>query len=259
MNKIPRLRMFAGPNGSGKSTLNSVINPNLLGVYINPDEIENEIRQCDFLDLASYGVRTTSAEILGFFKCSKLLERVSLVDEVHELSFSDEKLSFFAVSVNSYFASVAADFIRRKLLKSATSFTFETVMSSDDKVALLQQALQRGFRTYLYYVATEDPIINISRVNHRVKMGGHSVPRDKIISRYYRSLGLLQEAVRYTNRAYFFDNSSNERVWVAEVTDGKDLEMKTDTMPRWFKTAVWDPFSSMEDEPSKDRKVEKRD
>jgi len=36
----PRLRMFAGPNGSGKSTIKSVIRRELLGVYVNPDEIE---------------------------------------------------------------------------------------------------------------------------------------------------------------------------------------------------------------------------
>lgn len=36
----PRLRMFAGPNGSGKSTLKEVIRAEMLGIYINPDEIE---------------------------------------------------------------------------------------------------------------------------------------------------------------------------------------------------------------------------
>lgn len=43
----PRLRMFAGPNGSGKSTLKSSIetkDPNLWGIYINPDEIEQKIQ-----------------------------------------------------------------------------------------------------------------------------------------------------------------------------------------------------------------------
>ena len=38
--KIPRLRIFAGPNGSGKSTIKEVISKELLGIYINPDEIE---------------------------------------------------------------------------------------------------------------------------------------------------------------------------------------------------------------------------
>jgi predicted ABC-type ATPase len=113
-------------------------------------------------------------------------------------------------------------------------------MSSADKVLFLQKAQQRGFRTYLYFVATEDPIINISRVRNRVRLGGHPVPDDKVISRYARSLGLLLDAIQYTDRAYIFDNSGPSKIWLAEVTDGKTLTLKSDRMPAWFKTAVWD-------------------
>lgn len=246
MSEIPRLRMFAGPNGSGKSTLKSVISPALLGIYINPDEIEKEILEHDFLDLTAFGVKTNAEEILEFFNKSPLLQTADLQDEARELRFSDDKLSFFSVSVNAYYASVAADFIRQKLLQSGTSFTLETVMSFRDKVDLLHKAQLRGFRTYLYFIATEDPIINISRVKHRVKMGGHPVPEDKIISRYQRSLDLLREAVRYSHRAYIFDNSGNEQVWLAEITEGKLLELKTDTMPHWFKLALWDRLGEVE-------------
>ncbi len=241
MNDVPRLRMFAGPNGSGKSTIKSVISPALLGVYINPDELEREIRQRDFLDLAVYAVQTEAKEVLTFFQTSVLLEKAGLLDEAEALRFNDGKLSFFAVSVNAYFASVAADFIRCKLIEACKSFTFETVMSSPDKVALLERARQRGYRTYLYYVATDNPEINITRVRHRVRHGGHPVPEDKIVSRYARSLGLLAEAIRHTNRAYIFDNS-NEPTWLAEITDGKVLEMKAGQMPAWFKKAVHDKF-----------------
>lgn len=246
MSDVPRLRMFAGPNGSGKSTLKSVISPALLGVYINPDDIERDIRERDFLDLAAFGVQTSAEEILDFFNHSSLLITANLLDEANELRFNDDKLSFHNVVVNAYFASVAADFIRQKLLKSRTSFTLETVMSFGDKVELLREAQQLGFRTYLYFIATEDPIINISRVRHRVKMGGHSVPEDKIVSRYRRSLVLLHQAVRYSHRAYIFDNSSSERVWLAEVTGGKVLEIKTDAIPQWFKSALWDTFGEIE-------------
>lgn len=238
----PRMRMFAGPNGSGKSTIKGVIGPELLGVYINPDEIEKEIRDFDFLDFTSYGVETTADEVLLFFQESSFLARAGLAEEAEELRFNDGKLSFYAVSVNSYFASVAADFIRRKLLDAGITFTFETVMSHPGKVDLLRKAQERGFRTYLYYVATEDPEINISRVENRVASGGHPVPREKIIERYHRSLDLLADAVQYTDRAYIFDNSGHEKVWVAEVTGGSDLEIKTDTMPHWFKTSLWDKF-----------------
>ena len=230
--------MFAGPNGSGKSTIKSVIPPALLGVYINPDEIENGIRMRGYLDFREFTVETSEEEIARFLATSPLLQKAGLCQDAQFLCFRDGKLHFQSVAVNSYFASVIADFLRQKLLERRVSFTFETVMSSEDKIALLEKAQRLGYRTYLYFVATGDPIINISRVKNRVKlMGGHDVPEEKIVSRYYRSLGLLIKAVRNTNRAYIFDNSQHEHIWLAEITDGKTLEIKTDHVPAWFQSA----------------------
>lgn len=59
-------------------------------------------------------------------------------------------------------------------------------------------------------------------------------PRTKLSSVTHRSLALLADVVTCADRAYLFDNSGSERVWVAEVTDGAELEMKTDLMPYWF-------------------------
>jgi predicted ABC-type ATPase len=246
MSKLPRLRMFAGPNGSGKSTIKSVIRPELLGVYINPDDIEGEFRLQSFLDLGAFGVSATAEEVFSFFRRSELLEKADLPAVTESLRLEGGKLSFHQVEVNSYLASATADFIRHELLESGTSFAFETVMSSQDKVSFLKKAQERGFRTYLYYVATEDPIINISRVRNRVRLGGHPVPEDKIVSRYGRSLSLLADAIRHTNRAYIFDNSRRQHIWLAEVTDGKVLEMRSDSMPVWFKRAVWDKLMPTE-------------
>ncbi len=230
---IPRLRLFAGPNGSGKSTLNSIISKKLLGVYINPDEIEKEIKKFDFLDMTAYCVKTNSDEVLSFFQNHPLLKKADLEDDLYLLKFTDNKIDFFNISVNSYYASVCADFIRHQLLKSKISFTFETVMSSRDKVEFLKKAQEAGYRTYLYFIATKDPIVNISRVQNRVNLGGHSVPKEKIISRYYRSLELLNEAVKYSSRAYIFDNSGQEKLWVVQINNGKEFEFKTDTIPEW--------------------------
>ena len=213
LENTPRLRMFAGPNGSGKSTIKSILKPNLLGFYINPDEIEAEINKSDFLDFGHYGIQTGKEEVLKFFQNSKLLEKTDLADEVEFLRFNENRLIFADISVNSYYASVASDFIRQKLVLSHQSFTFETVMSSPDKIDFLAKAQQFGYRTYLYYVATDSPLINISRVKYRFKTGGHDVPADKIESRYYRSLDFLSEAVKFTNRAYIFDNSGSEFQW----------------------------------------------
>jgi predicted ABC-type ATPase len=243
MNKeIPRLRMFAGPNGSGKSTFKSIIPHELIEIYINPDEIEKEIHEKGFLEFQPYRITTSPNEVLDFFTQSPLLKAMSLLENAQCLRFNDEKLIFHEVEINAYFASVAADFIRNKLIQDNRSFTFETVMSNRDKIELLRKAQIRGYRTYLYYIATEDTQINISRVQNRVQMGGHSVPEDKIVLRYRRSLDLLMEAVQFTNRAYIFDNSAQEHILVAEITNGKALEMKTDLMPTWFRKALWDKF-----------------
>ena len=238
----PRMRMFAGPNGSGKSTMKDLLRPEWLGVYVNADEIEKGIRQHGCFDPAEFVVSCTGPELQAFLLQSTLLSQADLLPQVPMLKWTGGKLQFDGVEVNSYWASVLADFIRHKLLASKTSFTFETVMSSPDKVDFLHKAQQAGFRTYLYYVATEDPEINISRVSNRVKQGGHPVPEDKIRKRYLGSLALLPQAVAFADRAFIFDNSSHagSHILVAEVTHGEEVEMKTDSMPYWFKSALWD-------------------
>jgi predicted ABC-type ATPase len=243
--RTPRLRMFAGPNGSGKSLLKSYLPEELLGVYLNPDEIEQEIKKQGFLDFATYGVATTIDEVLAFFNGSSFLISAGFGDAAKRLGFANDRLDFMKVEVNSYFASVACDFLRQKLLGQKISFTFETVMSHPSKVRLLEQAQHASYRTYLYFIATDDPEINISRVRNRVKLGGHSVPEDRIAPRYYRSLDLLMDAIRHANRAYVFDNSGDNKkhTWLAEITDGKELELKSNKIPAWFKRSVLDKIN----------------
>jgi predicted ABC-type ATPase len=191
--------MFAGPNGSGESVLKSHLPPSLLGVYLNPVEIEMQMRVDGELDLRSLGVETTPEEVLLFFRTSAFLKTAGLADTVKRLCFSDGRVGFRAGEVNAYLASVTVDFLRMKLLEQKVTFTFETVMSHPSKVSLLKQARHAGYRTYLYYVATDDPAINVSRVANRVALGGHAVPEDKIVERYHRSLGLLMDALRHVS------------------------------------------------------------
>ncbi len=238
---VPRMRMVAGPNGSGKSTLNGLLRPDLFGVYVNADDIERQVRETGgTLDLRAYGVHAYEPEVLMHFTNSRLLEVAGLSDAAKALHFWGGRLDFRDVPFNAYFAAVAAGFIRIKLLVVGASFTFETVMSSPDKLALLRDARARGYRTYLYYVATDDPTANVLRVRQRVRRGGHAVPEDKIVSRYHRSLALLADAVRLTDRAYVWDNSGASLLWLAEVTGGRHLELRTEHVPQWFRRALLD-------------------
>lgn len=72
--EIPRLRMFAGPNGSGKSTLKSMIRSKLLGIYINPDEIEKEIQEKKIFNLESFGILASKEEVVDFLSKHSVLK-----------------------------------------------------------------------------------------------------------------------------------------------------------------------------------------
>ena len=197
------------------------------------------------MDFGEFNVDCSNDSLRQHFHNSALAIRAGIVDLFDHLTVNGEFLSIPKQAANSYLASILADFIRQQLVKRRLSFTFETVMSSADKVDLLAKARIEGFRTYLYYIATDDPAINVWRVKRRVELGGHNVPTDKIISRYHRSLALLLEAIRNSDRAYLFDNSGIEQYSIAEITSGRVLQMRSDTLPNWFKQAIWDKLQQV--------------
>jgi predicted ABC-type ATPase len=243
---VPRLRMFAGPNGSGKTTVKMHLNKpeHWFGVYINPDELEATVRHTGQISLTSLNMSISTEEIRRYFAHSAFLQTQNLHTVADQITSRDSVLDFGGVVLNSYLASVLADFLRRKALDEGRSMSFETVMSHPDKVEFLKQAQARGFRTYLYYIATEDPEINLQRVKNRVVAGGHDVPADKIVERYHRSLSLLGTALRFTHRAFLFDTSEAEPWYFAEVSNGTAIELKhRQEIPGWFEP-IWNQFQT---------------
>lgn len=240
---LPRLRMFAGPNGSGKTTIKTGLErtANWFGTYINPDDIEKHIRETGRLSLAEFDLSIEIERLRQHFSSSSLLRERGSFLVAEDWSIESDAICFPSDRMDSYVASVLSDFMRRTALAESKSFSFETVMSSPDKVEFLKEAQARGFRTYLYFVATEDPLINIERVRYRVEEGGHDVPRDKIISRYRRSIDLLREAIRHANRGFLFDTSGEAPWYFAETTDGSAIELKSESVPNWFRP-IWDDF-----------------
>lgn len=246
----PRLRVFAGPNGSGKSTIFDVLKPEWIGVYVNADEIEKQLRQSGALNLNTFELMDSAdalqERIRAHLAASELLAKHGLSQVAQVVAVGpDRQLQLPRELANSYVAAVLADAIRRELLAQGSTFTFETVMSSPDKIDFMRQAQALGYRTYLYFVATDAPEINMSRVKLRVSQGGHDVPEDLIRSRYVRSIGLLDDACSAANRAYIFDNSGDAHEWIAEVCDGTELIVHANTLPAWFtNTTLWQSFNA---------------
>lgn len=105
-------------------------------------------------------------------------------------------------------AAVMAEKLREKALKQRQSFTFETVMSTRRNIKLLRKARECGYFIRCVYVLTADPNINIWRIFSRTAAGGHSVPKEKIISRWHKALKLLPELVRLSDVISIYDNSA---------------------------------------------------
>lgn len=104
-------------------------------------------------------------------------------------------------------AQAVAQEMRDACIRDRTGFTFETVMSHPSKIEEMALAARSGFRVRLIFVGVEDPIINVERVGLRVRMGGHDVPTDKIVSRYHRTMSLLSAAILEAHSSVVFDNS----------------------------------------------------
>jgi predicted ABC-type ATPase len=96
---------------------------------------------------------------------------------------------------------------REKCLENHDSLIFETVLSAPDKVDFIHRAKQRGYFIRLFFIGTDNPQINASRVAKRVMEGGHDVPIHKIISRYYKSIANCILLSQIVDRLYVYDNS----------------------------------------------------
>ena len=140
-------------------------------------------------------------------------------------------------------AQIIADFLRKKLLEKKEKFSFETVFSHKSKVDIIQEAVNAGYKVYLYFVSTESPEINKFRVQARKNNGGHDVPTDKIESRYYRSLNLVYEASKLAYQTFFFDNSFDGEDFKMFANFKNNIEVKRKNspptnLPNWYKFYV---------------------
>ena len=107
-------------------------------------------------------------------------------EKVGEYTNADDVAMSTGMSVED-----AARFVDKKrydAIAQKRDFTFETVLSSEYKMDILRRAKDEGYFIKCIFILTVDPLINVARVEARVALGGHDVPKDKIISRYSKSL-----------------------------------------------------------------------
>ena len=128
---------------------------------------------------------------------------------------------------------------REELLAQGVGIAFETVFSADEKVDFLARARDAGYFIRVFFVSTVDPRINAARVAGRVMSGGHTVPIEKIVSRYERSMANLAAAIALADRVYIYDNSADgvEATLCARTENGRLRKIYVD-LPGWVDASV---------------------
>jgi len=112
-------------------------------------------------------------------------------------------------------------------------------MSTDKYRRLVELAKLLGFSVHLFYVMLDRPELNVERVKARVAEGGHDVPREKIIERYWRSLAQMPWFLDQADLAEVFDNSGTVPRLIARKRDN-ELVIVPDA-PRNFVDALRRP------------------
>jgi len=227
-----RLRIFAGPNGSGKSTLVQQLKDRIpLYTVLNADELLVTIK---VMGKYTHSVPIEKSRLTEFAASTTYPDVLKEIFASSHIRIEGCEIFFDIEARTNQVAAVLTEFFKEDLLQRGESFTFETVFSHPSKIAFIRRAHELGYRTYLYFVATESPTFNIARVRERVENGGHDVPEDKIVSRYHKALRNVKGVLPFLTRGYFFDNSREEMMWVLEYNEeDKSLSAYAES-PEWL-------------------------
>ena len=110
-----------------------------------------------------------------------------------------------------------------ELLQKNESFSIGTTLSTRSYFRLVEKSHQQGYDVTLLYFWLKSPQQAIERVAERVAKGGHDIPKDIIIRRYWEGLdNLFKIYMPIVDTWILVNNSETPRFIVA--TGGRDQE-----------------------------------
>jgi predicted ABC-type ATPase len=158
------------------------------------------------------------------------------------LPFLNADLFAAETGVDSLEAARILDATRDKMIEDRLGFITETVFSDPRgaKLAMLRKAIDAGYAVTLIYIGIASAELSARRVDQRIAIGGHDVPRDRIASRFERSLQNLTKAITMVPTVELYDNSSVEEPYhlVAIFQAGSLTSRMRGAVPRWARGIV---------------------
>lgn len=112
------------------------------------------------------------------------------------------------------------------------SFTQETTLSGHRTELTAAQAKKQGYYIRLYYVGLDTLEESLTRIENRVRRGGHDIRDEDVQRRFAGRWEALSKVLPYCDEARFFDND-NGFVEVAEYKNGELIPKGCDR-PAWI-------------------------
>jgi len=125
----------------------------------------------------------------------------------------------------------------RDALASGSSFGMETTLSGHLPIAVMDDAVARGYRVSLIFIGTESVETNLQRIRDRVLLGGHDVPEPDVRRRYARGLRNLHRAVDRANDVVLYDNSETSGFTIIAISNETEL-LAVRPPPAWVGKAM---------------------
>ena len=121
-----------------------------------------------------------------------------------------------------------------KLLNTEKSFAIETTLSGKNHIKTIERAKKIGYQVVLIYSYLDSPILCENRIKIRVLNGGHNIPKEDIIRRFYRSKknfwNIYKNLVDEWNLFY---NGNSEYILVAQYSNN-DIEIFNENLYNEF-------------------------
>jgi predicted ABC-type ATPase len=110
------------------------------------------------------------------------------------------------------------------LIRERRSFAFETTCSGRAYIPLLRRCKIAGWRVTLVYLWLPSPALALERVARRVSAGGHHIPDDVVVRRYWAGVVNMRDLyLPLADAASIFDNSDAALTLIAERTRGRSF------------------------------------
>ena len=120
----------------------------------------------------------------------------------------------------------------RDCISRNISFTQETTLSGYKTEATAKQVKELGYHVRMFYVGLDTLDESLTRIQNRVRRGGHNIPHDDVTRRFSGRWEAVAKVLPYCDEGEFYDND-NGFVKVAEYRNG---EFRTVGMrsPNWI-------------------------